>query len=134
MKIAHVTRGVCKVLFVIVTLQPLPPAARPMVPSVLPIVTQKLTVPAVGGVVHAVVALYLIESAKYDFDLVFANLGIAIAARRPMMTTTFSSSISVKPLRFIWLAPAESIRRPREGRLPYRYTKQAPCLTPLRAP
>ena len=42
----------------------------------------------------------------YAFDLVFANFGIAIAARMPMMTTTMSSSISVKPLRL------ESIQTP----------------------
>src|SRR5206468_9941442 len=35
----------------------------------------------------------------YAFDLVLANLGIAIAARMPMITTTIKSSISVKPLR-----------------------------------
>src|SRR4029078_10867777 len=37
----------------------------------------------------------------YAFDFVFANFGIAIAARMPIMTTTISSSISVKPLRVI---------------------------------
>src|SRR5437764_5441508 len=65
MKIAHVTSGVVRLLFVIVTAQPPLPAARPMVPRLFPVVTQKLTAPAVGGVVHAVVALYLTESAKY---------------------------------------------------------------------
>src|ERR1041384_5199839 len=35
----------------------------------------------------------------YAFDLVLANFGIAIAAKMPMMTTTISSSMSVKPLR-----------------------------------
>src|SRR5688500_4065937 len=39
----------------------------------------------------------------YALPFVFANFGIAIAARMPMMTTTISSSISVKPLRFIIL-------------------------------
>src|SRR4051794_15195345 len=61
--------------------------------------------------------MYLVESAKndssavtrlrrsdfiaamYAFDLVFANFGIAIAARMPMMTTTIRSSIRVKPRR-----------------------------------
>src|SRR4051812_4976272 len=38
-------------------------------------------------------------AAMYAFDLVFANFGIAIAARMPMITTTISSSMSVKPLR-----------------------------------
>src|SRR5882762_7591528 len=120
---AHVTNGVCRLVFVIVTLQPPLPAARPMVPSVLPVVTQKLTVATVGGVVHDVVALYLTESAKYassavtrfrrfefiggtyGFGLVLANFGIAMAARMPMITTTISSSMSVKPLRFIWTPP-----------------------------
>src|SRR3954469_2723597 len=61
--------------------------------------------------------MYLVESAKndssavtrlrrsdfiaamYAFDLVFANFGIAIAARMPMITTTMRSSIRVKPRR-----------------------------------
>src|SRR2546425_1555518 len=34
----------------------------------------------------------------YAFSFVLANFGIAIAARMPMITTTISSSISVKPL------------------------------------
>ena len=38
--------------------------------------------------------------ASTAFSFVFANFGIAIAARMPMMTTTISSSIRVKPLRF----------------------------------
>src|SRR5213083_1538535 len=101
MKIAHVTSGVVRLLFVIVTAQ-----------SPLPAVTQKLAAPAVGGVVHAVVALYLTESAKYAssavtrfrrsdfieamyaFAFVLANFGIAMAARMPMITTTISSSMS----------------------------------------
>src|SRR5947199_212696 len=37
----------------------------------------------------------------YAFSFVLANFGIAIAARMPMITTTISSSMSVKPLRFI---------------------------------
>src|SRR2546427_7930197 len=65
MKIAHVTSGVVRLLFVIVTAQPPLPVARPTTPRLFPVVTQKLTAPAVGGVVHAVVALYLTESAKY---------------------------------------------------------------------
>src|SRR6184192_3404553 len=117
MKIAHRTSGVVRLLFVIVTLQPPLPAARPTVPRLFPVVTQKLTAPAVGGVVHAVVAVYLTESAKYAssavtrfrrsdfieamyaFAFVLANFGIAIAAKMPMMTTTISSSMSVKPFR-----------------------------------
>src|SRR5882762_7659736 len=39
--------------------------------------------------------------ARYAFSLVFANFGIAMAARMPMITTTINSSISVKPLRFM---------------------------------
>src|SRR5438128_1853231 len=39
--------------------------------------------------------------AMYAFALVLANFGIAMAARMPMITTTISSSMSVKPLRFI---------------------------------
>src|SRR5438046_9252983 len=106
---AHVTNGVCRLLFVIVTLQPPLPAARPTVPRLLPVVTQKLTAPAVGGVVHAIVALYLTESAKYassavtrfrrsDFieamygcAVVLANFRIAIAPQMRMLTTPHSS-------------------------------------------
>src|SRR6266478_7736678 len=40
--------------------------------------------------------------ARYAFSFVLANFGIAIAAKIPMITTTIRSSISVKPLRFIW--------------------------------
>src|SRR2546430_1384545 len=116
---AHVTSGVCRVGFVIVTLQPPLPAARPTGPRGVPVVAPKLTLATVGGVVHDVVALYLTESAKYAssavtrfrrsdfieamyaFALVLANFGIAMAARMPIITTTISSSMSVKPLRFI---------------------------------
>src|SRR5258708_23860483 len=34
--------------------------------------------------------------ARYAFSFVFANFGIAIAAKMPMITTTINSSISVK--------------------------------------
>src|SRR5436853_4109629 len=115
MKIAHVTSGVVRLLFVIVTAQPPLPAARPMVPRLFPVVTQKLTAPAVGGVVHAVVALYLTESAKYAssavtrfrrsdfieamyaFAFVLANFGIAMAAKMPMITTTSSEEHTSEP-------------------------------------
>src|SRR5258705_2549130 len=40
--------------------------------------------------------------ARYAFSFVLANFGIAIAAKIPIITTTIRSSISVKPLRFIW--------------------------------
>src|SRR5439155_15180139 len=39
--------------------------------------------------------------ARYAFSFVLANFGIAIAAKMPMITTTISSSMSVKPLRFM---------------------------------
>src|SRR5438309_9105456 len=108
MKIAHVTSGVVRLLFVIVTAQPPLPAARPMVPRLFPVVTQKLTAPAVGGVVHAGVSLSFTYSAKYAssavtrfrrsdfieamyaFAFVLANFGIAMAAKMPMITTTRS--------------------------------------------
>src|ERR1051326_8899050 len=45
--------------------------------------------------------------ARYAFSFVLANFGIAIAARMPMITTTISSSISVKPLRLTTLPPVE---------------------------
>src|SRR5258708_39172502 len=90
------------------------------VPSVLPVVVQYDTEPAGAGLVHEMLVVYLIESAKYAssavtrlrrsdfieamyaFSFVLANFGIAIAAKMPMITTTIRSSISVKPLRFIW--------------------------------
>src|SRR5207245_8469560 len=86
---------------------------------VLPVVAQKATVPGVGGLAHATLVLYLTESAKYAssavtrlrrsdfieamyaFPFVLANFGIAMAAKMPMITTTISSSMSVKPLRFM---------------------------------
>src|SRR6266850_1359957 len=43
--------------------------------------------------------------ARYAFSFVFANFGIAIAARMPLITTTIRSSISVKPLRFMLEPP-----------------------------
>src|SRR6185436_1113839 len=36
-------------------------------------------------------------AATYAFSFVFANFGIAIAARMPMMTTTIKSSMRVNP-------------------------------------
>src|SRR2546427_1761195 len=45
--------------------------------------------------------------ARYAFSFVLANFGIAIAAKMPMITTTISCSISVKPLRFIWTTSQE---------------------------
>ena len=52
--------------------------------------------------------------ATYAFSFVFANFGIAIAARMPMMTTTMRSSISVKPfflLDTIFNTPVSGGRR-----------------------
>src|SRR3990172_4447312 len=40
-------------------------------------------------------------AAMYAFSFVFANFGIAMAAKMPMITTTIRSSISVKPLVFL---------------------------------
>src|SRR5216110_1373493 len=52
--------------------------------------------------------------ARYAFSFVFANFGIAIAAKMPMITTTIRSSISVKPLRFIWTnLPCKDLRHGR---------------------
>src|ERR1044072_3217276 len=45
--------------------------------------------------------------ARTAFSFVFANFGIAIAARMPMITTTINSSIRVKPLRFIYFPSLE---------------------------
>src|SRR5437764_15268581 len=42
-------------------------------------------------------------AATYALSLVFANFGIAIAARMPMMTTTIKSSIRVKPFLLLIL-------------------------------
>src|SRR5437667_7884227 len=88
-----------------------------MVGAVLPVDWVKMTPPA------PIVEEYLTESlkyassavtrlrrsdfidARYAFSFVFANFGIAIAAKMPMITTTIRSSISVKPLRFIVVLP-----------------------------
>src|SRR5207247_8225531 len=40
----------------------------------------------------------------------FANFGIAMAARMPIITTTIRSSISVKPLRFVGKTSLERLR------------------------
>src|SRR5437660_2965267 len=95
------------------------PAARPTVPRLFPVVTQKLTAPAVGGVVHAVVALYLTESAKYAssavtrfrrsdfieamyaFAFVLANFGIAMAEIIRVHACTTVTWPSRIPLRVI---------------------------------
>src|SRR5438034_1287964 len=127
MKIAHVTSGVVRLLFVIVTAQPPLPAARPTVPRLFPVVTQKLTAPAVGGVVHAVVALYLTESAKYAssavtrfrrsdfieamyaFAFVLANLELESTPLKSSLTVTTYALFSLKHLRLICLYPRSSL-------------------------
>src|SRR6185369_8072900 len=88
-------------------------AAQPV-----PFAEPMVTVTPVDGVklIAAVEVVYDTWSAKYDssavtrlrrsdfiaatyaFSFVFANFGIAMAARMPMMTTTIRSSIRVKPL------------------------------------
>src|SRR5690242_1052862 len=106
-------------MFVTLAVQPAcVPVPVVIVPRVLPVVAHHAALPAAGGLVQVVDPLYLSESEKYAssavtrlrrsdfidaayaFCFVLANFGIAIAARIPMMTTTISSSISVKPLRF----------------------------------
>src|SRR2546426_11613863 len=85
---------------------------------VLPVDCTKLTPPAPYA------AVYFTESAKYAssavtrfrrsdfiearyaFSFVLANFGIAMAAKMPMITTTMRSSISVKPLRFMFETPS----------------------------
>src|SRR6185503_2777760 len=42
-------------------------------------------------------------AATYALSFVFANFGIAIAARIPMMTTTIRSSMSVKPFLLFFM-------------------------------
>src|SRR5574342_1328730 len=92
-------------------------------PSVLPVLAQNDTLPAGVGLAQLVAVWYLIESAKYAssavtrlrrcdfieamyaFSLVFANFGIAMAAKMPMMTTTIRSSMRVKPFVFLMLPP-----------------------------
>src|SRR5574342_1141078 len=94
-------------------------------PSVLPVLAQNDTLPAGVGLAQLVAVWYLIESAKYAssavtrlrrsdfiaamcaFSFVLANLGIAMAAKMPMITTTISSSISVKPMRFMLIPVSE---------------------------
>src|SRR5439155_11098163 len=88
-----------------------------------PVVLQYATEHAGAVFTQLLVVVYLIESTKYAayavttlrgfsfivarsaFSFVLANLGIAMAAKMPIITTTISSSMSVKPLRFICLYP-----------------------------
>src|SRR5207249_2344724 len=80
-----------------------PSAVVVMVGAVLPVDWVKMTPPA------PIVAEYLTESARYASSFVLANFGIAIAARMPMITTTISSSMSVKPLRFMSTPPCRDV-------------------------
>src|SRR2546423_6183740 len=48
-------------------------------------------------------------AATYALSFVFANFGIAIAARMPMMTTTIKSSISVKPFLLLDISSPEAV-------------------------
>src|SRR6266513_4939968 len=48
-------------------------------------------------------------AATYALSLVFANFGIAIAARMPMITTTIRSSIRVKPFLAFMVQSPESV-------------------------
>src|SRR6267378_917964 len=81
------------VVVVCVTVAVKPSAVTAMVGPTTPVVVE-YAVPRL--------LVYFTESARYAFSFVFANFGIAIAAKMPMITTTIRSSISVKPLRFIW--------------------------------
>src|SRR5438094_3542862 len=116
-KIAQVTKGLVRLTFVIVALHPPPFTVGP--PRTLPTVTQKFTVPTVGGVVHDVVVLYLTESAKNASSAVtrFRRSDFIEADRKStclnsshrtmsyavfwLNKTTIKSSMSVKPLQFI---------------------------------
>src|SRR5436309_15885493 len=107
-------------MLVMLTLHPdAVPVPTVIVPAELPIVGHHAALPAGAGLMQLVLVVYLTESAKYAssavtmfrrsdfieamyaFSFVLANFGIAMAARMPMITTTISSSMSVKPLRFI---------------------------------
>src|SRR5213592_3865018 len=46
---------------------------------------------------------------RYALPFVFANFGIAIAAKMPMMTTTINSSIRVKPLRSLRMSAFQKV-------------------------
>src|SRR5205809_3279064 len=113
-------------MFVRLTLHPAAvPVPAVIVPAELATVGRHAALPAGAGLVQLVLVVYLMESAKYAssavtmfrrsdfieemyaFSCVFANFGIAMAARMPMITTTINSSMSVKPLRFMQL-PAQT--------------------------
>src|SRR6058998_2671615 len=110
---------------------------------VLPVDCTKLIPPAPYA------AVYFTESAKYAssavtrfrrsdfidamyaFSLVAANFGIAMAARMPMITTTISSSISVKPFRFnMSPLPAKCVTAETCFPSPATLLKQSQCQGP----
>src|SRR6266581_7270335 len=70
---------------------------------------------------------------RYALPFVFANLGIAIAAKMPMMTTTINSSIRVKPLRIFCMSPLRMGRGWYGGHVYYGLlmASTAPCDTSL---
>src|SRR2546426_6178478 len=107
-------------MLVMLTLHPdAVPVPTVIVPAELPTVGHHAALPAGAGLTQLVLVVYLIESAKYAssavtmfrrsdfieemyaFSFVLANFGIAMATRMSMMPTTISSSMIVKPLRFI---------------------------------
>src|SRR5436190_624645 len=126
------------VVLTLVMLAVQPSAVVLMTGSVLPVDWLKVTPPA------SIVEEYLTESAKYAssavtrlrrsdfiearyaFSFVLANFGIAIAARMPMITTTMSSSISVKPLRFICASPCCCVMMANTGTWSYGIIHHAP--------
>src|SRR6266540_1185056 len=68
-------------------------------------------VTAMVGPTTPLVTLYAVPRLLVYFTE-SANFGIAIAAKMPMITTTIRSSISVKPLRFIWTnLPCKDLRQ-----------------------
>src|SRR3989442_7872040 len=77
-KIAHLTSGVVRLLFVIVTLQPPLPAARPTVPRLFPVVTQRLAAHTAELQARAQLAFYLMHSTKYASSAVnrFRKFGL----------------------------------------------------------
>src|SRR5439155_16234188 len=120
-----------------------------MVTRLFPVVGHQLTWPATGvqatpPTLLVTLVLYLTESAKYAssavtrlrrsdfmeamyaFPFVLANFGIAMAAKMPMITTTISSSMSVKPLRFMSFPQSES--QPNFFMTTRTRVKQAVCL------
>src|SRR6202521_3829855 len=62
-------------------------------------------------------------AATYALSFVFANFGIAIAARMPMMTTTIKSSMSVKPFLLLIYFLLERLKVPSGSALSTRKTR-----------